>query len=134
MNFVLDCSMSVSWCFEDEATASSRRIRDQLLDDTALVPRVLWDLEVWNVLLVAIRRGRIRSVEENARLLAALPVRRVEAPIERALGLGMKHRISSHDALYLALALQEQLPLATLDQELARAARSETLEILGAES
>jgi predicted nucleic acid-binding protein len=128
--FVLDCSMTMAWCFKDEATERTNAVRDQLARDTAMVPRVLWDLEVWNTLLVALRRGRIRALEENVRLLMALPVRRVGAPLERALELGLKHALSSYDALYLGLALREALPLATLDRGLAQAAQAEGLEVL----
>ncbi len=131
MSFVLDSSMTMAWCFKDETTAASAQVRDRLAEETAIVPRILWDLEIWNALLVAHRRGRIRSVSENAVLLAALPVRRIGAPIERVLDLGQKHGLSTYDALYLALALRHGQPLATLDAHLADAARAEGLDVLG---
>ena len=130
--FVLDCSMTMTWCFADEATARTDELRDRLLKHAAVVPRVLWDLEVWNALLVAWRRGRIRELEANARSLMALPVRRLSAPLERALELGAKHALSSYDALYLGLALREGLPLACRDGALTRAAFLEGVEVLPA--
>lgn len=39
--------------------------------------------------------------------------------------LARRHRLTFYDALYLALALREGLPLATLDRALAGAAQRE---------
>jgi predicted nucleic acid-binding protein len=66
------------------------------------------------------------------RLLAALPIKRVAAPLEQVLALAVKHSLSSYDALYLGLALNRRLPVATLDEALTRAARAERLQVLGA--
>ena len=131
MTFVLDASLALAWCFGDEIDEPAARVRDQLATDSAVVPRVLWDLEVWNALLVAFRRGRIASIEENARHLAELPLRRAQAPVEDALAVGLRHGLSSYDALYLALSLRERIPLATRDRRLAAAARTEGLPVLG---
>ena len=131
MSFVLDCSMTISWCFRDESTEQSVAVRDRLVDEIALAPKVLWDLEVWNVLLVAKRKGRIASIEANAEFLFALPVRRVAASMEPVAQLATVHGLSSYDALYLALALETGKPLATLDKRLARAAKGENVPVLG---
>ena len=45
--------------------------------------------------------------------------------------LAFKHGLTTYDATYLALALAEGLPLATLDRQLAAAARAEKVPILG---
>jgi predicted nucleic acid-binding protein len=45
--------------------------------------------------------------------------------------LALKHGLTAYDATYLALAISERLPLATLDRELAAAARGEAVEVLG---
>lgn len=131
MSFVLDCSMALAWCFHDEQTPATTKVRDSLATETAFVPLVLWDLEVRNALLVAHRRGRIRSVEGNAKLLAGLPIERVAAPIDSVLELAVDHRLSAYDALYLALAQQQRVPLATLDAALAKAALATQVEVLG---
>lgn len=134
MTFVLDASLTLAWCFHDELSEPVARVRDQLESEEAVAPRVHWDLEIWNGLLMAFRRGRIRSVEENARLIAELPVERLDAPLEQALILAARHQLSSYDALYLGLSLREAVPLATLDVRLATAARREGLDVLGATS
>ena len=55
---VLDCSLAIAWCFEDEASAAADAILERVRDDGALVP-ALWVWEVANVLTLAARRGRI---------------------------------------------------------------------------
>lgn len=37
--FVLDSSVAMAWCFEDEATEATDAVLDRLRDDRALVPR-----------------------------------------------------------------------------------------------
>ena len=47
------------------------------------------------------------------------------------LALAMAHGLTAYDAAYLALAQERDLPLATLDQKLAAAARREDVALLG---
>ena len=60
--FVLDCSVTMAWCFGDEATPYTNGVRDALVDARAVVPS-LWPLEVANVLLVAERRDRLEKAD-----------------------------------------------------------------------
>ncbi|MCF6370567.1 PIN domain-containing protein [Rhizobium halophilum] len=46
------------------------------------------------------------------------------------LTLAERHSLTAYDAAYLALALERQLPLATLDRKLTKAAQSEGLPSL----
>jgi predicted nucleic acid-binding protein len=73
--FVLDCSIAVAWCFEDEATPETDALLDRLRDEGAAVP-ALWSLEVGNALLQAERRGRLSTAKVAAfvNLLAGLPI------------------------------------------------------------
>ena len=47
------------------------------------------------------------------------------------LAVAMAHGLTAYDAAYLALAQEHGLPLATLDQKLAQAARHEGVALLG---
>ena len=58
MPFVLDASMTMSWCFADESTPYSRRVLDSLLDSYVEVP-ALWTFEIANVLAVNEKRQRL---------------------------------------------------------------------------
>ncbi|WP_025321944.1 type II toxin-antitoxin system VapC family toxin [Deferrisoma camini] len=126
MPFVLDCSVTMAWVFPDEASDTTDRLRDSLLDDTAVVP-ALWPAEVGNVLLVATRRGRINRCDWGriAADLAALPIVVDRIPPDDVLTavvpLADKCGLSVYDGMYLELALRRDLPLATLDKRLAEA-------------
>lgn len=128
MSFVLDCSVAMAWVFPDEATETTGRLRDSLIDGRAFVPS-LWPVEVASVLLAAVRRGHL-GAEEWPRVCASLEALTIEIdPVSMsrtwgaALDLAVRHRLSAYDAMYLELALRMRLPLATLDREVAAAAR-----------
>ena len=53
--FVVDNSVVMAWCFEDEISPYAELILDSLENTTAIVP-LIWPLEVGNVLLVAERK------------------------------------------------------------------------------
>jgi hypothetical protein len=55
---VVDSSVVMAWCFEDEVDKYADSVLDLLVDSEAIVPSI-WPLEVANVLLVAERRQRL---------------------------------------------------------------------------
>jgi hypothetical protein len=64
--FVLDASVAVAWCFEDEATRFTENVLDLLsAGGEALVPSI-WPVEVANALLIAERRNRIALAQVTA--------------------------------------------------------------------
>ena len=133
-DFVLDASVTAAWRFHDEASDASNALRRSLAHNTAVVPR-LWHLESANMLLIAERRRRISPARctELLDFLSALPIR-TEDEYRRAhnpvLHLARKHRLTIYDAVYLDLALQQTLPLATRDNDLQRTAKSAGVELL----
>jgi len=60
----MDISVTMSWCFEDEATPASDAVLDRLGAEQAAVPSS-WPLEVANVLLVAERRKRLTEARAS---------------------------------------------------------------------
>jgi predicted nucleic acid-binding protein len=131
MPFVLDASIVLDWALE-ERRAAAEAARQRLIGDTALVPS-LWWFEVRNGLVIAERRRRT-SAEISAaflRQLAGFPV--VIAPLSdetALLTLARRHGLTAYDAAYLELALRDGLDLATLDTELADAARAEGISLV----
>ncbi|WP_068402822.1 type II toxin-antitoxin system VapC family toxin [Kribbia dieselivorans] len=124
-NLVIDTSVTMAWCFEDEASEASDVVLEEVGRAGARVPS-LWHLEVTNVLLVAERKRRITSAQA-ARFLALLGQLDLEvahevAPMPELLELARRHRLSAYDASYLSLAERTGSRLATLDAALARAA------------
>jgi predicted nucleic acid-binding protein len=131
--FVIDTSIAMAWCFEDEATASTDAVLDRLRDDEAAVPAI-WPLEVANVLLVAERRGRLSEARANRflELLTQLPIEVDDAPRDRVgiVAAGRRHELSAYDASYLVLAERLSASIATLDRRLAKAAERAGVELL----
>lgn len=126
-DFVLDNSIVMAWCFEDEATAYTDTVQDQLVKSTAFVPAI-WPLEVTNVLIVAERKKRIGKADSGhfVALLSQLPIKVEPTESERVfhdiLSLARQYKLSSYDASYLELAIRKGLPIASLDKAIVRAA------------
>ena len=133
MPFVIDASVVATWLLPDESTPEIEALLDRTPLDPAVAPDLLWH-EVRSIVLTAIRRGRIAEpdMEPALHALSALAVHNGGAGDgPTTLRLAQRHRLSSYDSTYLALALNQQLPLATLDRRLAAAARTEGLQVLG---
>ena len=65
------------------------------------------------------------------RILRGLSLSTIAPPDDRSiLTLAERHTLTAYDAAYLALALDRQLPLATLDRKLTEAAEREGLPLL----
>ncbi len=126
--FVVDCSVAMAWLFRGEATPRTTGLLRRLATETAVVP-AWWFIEITDVLAMAERKGRVNPGQSDA-FIAAIGTLRIardnEAP-DRAFhqisGLCRAHRLTSYDALYPDLALRNSLPLATLDEDLRRAAK-----------
>lgn len=133
MTFVLDASMALAWCFEDEAGPASDEILNRLKSDDAVVPS-LWILEVANALVTAERRKRLTPAQ-NANfvsIIAALPIVIDEAvpAMNEHIALAREHSLSSYDAAYLSTCLRYGYPLATTDAALAAAAKAAKIKLL----
>lgn len=124
---VVDSSIALTWCFDDEASPETDALFERVRDHGAVVPG-LWYLELSNVLLQAEKRGRIASAEVSTRLdlIARLPISVDHETTARAwqdiLSLARKERLTTYDATYLELALRREIPLLTRDNDLAQAA------------
>ena len=136
MSFVLDSSLSLTWCFEDERTDATDALLERVAQSGATAP-ALWPLEVLNALAMAERRWRIDS-ERRQRLagfLHDLPVMIDDETASQAWAvtsqLAARFRLTVYDAAYLELAQRLNLPLATLDQELRAAATALGVTLLG---
>jgi predicted nucleic acid-binding protein len=125
---VVDSSIALTWCFEDEASLETDRLFERIRDDGAIVPG-LWHLELSNVLLQAERRGRISRADIVLRLglIADLPISVDQETAARSLReiltLARSEQLTTYDAAYLELAVRRALPLMTKDGELADAAK-----------
>jgi predicted nucleic acid-binding protein len=133
--FVIDASVALAWCFDDEATAASRALLDRFGQERAEVPS-LWHLELANALALSERRRRITAarVSEFIDLIDGLPIVVDPETPARALGavlaLARREGLSAYDASYLELAMRRGVPLATKDGPLAQAAQRVGVSLL----
>ncbi len=127
--YVLDSSVALSWCFEDESTTETSTLLKAMGKGEweALVPP-LWPYEMVNVLLGAVRRKRITEAQMQSFIgnILRLPIQAVEQDMElifrRLEPLATQHDLTAYDTAYLELALSEGLPIATKDDALRKAA------------
>ena len=127
--FVLDASVTLAWLIDRTVPPYAARIRQLLLAGNRAVVPPLWRLEIANAFLVAERRGLLtsadtaeilqsfyggiaRSIEESQQVL----------PLQRVLASAREFQLTAYDAEYLDTARAQELPLATLDRQLERAA------------
>jgi|HubBroStandDraft_6_1064221.scaffolds.fasta_scaffold193741_3 predicted nucleic acid-binding protein len=129
MRFVLDASVGLAWVVDANpdpyAAGVQRRVNS---GDRATVP-AFWQLEISNVLAVVQRRGQLnaKEIDEGLKYYEGFLARHTDIVtvvpsmrelLRKALELGL----TSYDAMYIDLALTENLPLATLDKGLRAAA------------
>ena len=131
MNFVLDNSVVMRWYFGDGSASDleyASRVLDSMASAEVLVPGV-WGLEVANVLARAEAKGLTTEArtETFVGMLNRMDISTDSATSVQALSgilqLVRRYNLSSYDASYLELAMREDLPLATLDDDLRRAAQ-----------
>lgn len=136
MSLVLDSSATLAWIYSEETTDAVRNVFDLLMQAGAWVPGI-WRLEVANVLEMGIRRHRHSAHFRDATLadLSQIPIQ-VDAETDRqawnaTLLLAQRYQLTLYDAAYLELAIRRDIALATLDEDLRRAAGSEKIRLLG---
>ncbi|MFC3165855.1 type II toxin-antitoxin system VapC family toxin [Ciceribacter thiooxidans] len=133
MAFIVDASVAGAWLLPDEENALAEEAMARLAEDDAVAPDLLRH-EIRSILLSAEKRGRISDdfVHSALARFRGLPLQLVGPGDDtEVVRLSRKYRLSSYDAAYLAIALLEQLPLATLDRRLAEAARAEGVALFG---
>jgi len=133
MNFVLDASVAMSWLLGD-GVATARAYAMGVLeamkseDNRAIVP-VVWNLEVANVIAKAEQNGLLVEAQSEAflEMLSGLDIDvdsdTVATALSDTLQIARRYRLSAYDASYMELSLRSGISLATLDQDLHKAAR-----------
>ncbi|MBX9596926.1 MAG: type II toxin-antitoxin system VapC family toxin [Roseomonas sp.] len=139
MSLVVDASIAIAWCVEAEQTPAIMALLDRVGEEGAEAP-ALWPLEAANTLVMLSRRKRLSAEQRDDQIafLRDLPVALDDATATQAWGataiLAERHRLSVHDAAYLELALRRDLPLATLDEGLRKAAVQAGVSVVPLES
>jgi predicted nucleic acid-binding protein len=131
---IVDASVSVGWMLEDEENELLSSALMAVRQEGALVP-LHWHFEIRNALLMSVRRRRLSEAGLAQRLawLDQLDIRSDhESHLGSTLSLAIEYGLTFHDALYLELSNRRQFPLATLDDDLARAARAIAVDVYSA--
>lgn len=134
--FVVDASITLAWCFDDETTETTDSLLRRLLLEGAIAP-AHWPLEVANGLRFGEKRGRLSRAKLSTAesLLGDLLVDVVSIDIAAALRAGevaRRHDLSVYDAAYLELAASRGIGLATLDSRLSAACRKAHVPLIAA--
>jgi len=134
--FVLDASTALGWLLDRPVLARALRARQLILSGAIPVVPALWRHEVSNGVVVAERRGRLtaeqietlsKDLDDFADTLQIDPVIvRSSVLIETA----RRTHLTVYDAAYVELAARRGLPLATLDEKLAEAARRDKVTLI----
>jgi len=130
---VIDASIASAWCFPDEQTDYTKAVFQAVSSSAvdSVAPR-LWAYEIRNSVLMGLRRGRISKADSEQFLVSLneLNVRLSEpASYDEVFALAQEHGLTVYDAAYLNLAIQERIPLASLDRQLVRAAEAAGVEL-----
>lgn len=131
IGFVLDASVTLRWALLD-GSGADRAYADAVLtsraDTPAYVP-ALWCVEVIHVL-----RGADTAGKMGEAALAAFVYQLSHSPIHidaaaaqglmlQVAAMGRENRITAYDAQYFELVRRFNMPLATLDKDLRKAAK-----------
>jgi predicted nucleic acid-binding protein len=136
VSLVIDRSITLAWCFDDERSAAADTVLDQVTAIGATVPS-LWRLEVANALHMAVKRKRIDAAFRDASLadLGALRIT-IDTDTDRhawttTLRLAERYSLTLYDAAYIELAHRLGYALATLDQDMRAAGDALGIKLLG---
>ena len=133
MAIVIDASVALAWYLPNEqGNARADAVAVQIAREQALVPPIFW-YEVRNILVRSERQGRIDPVDTR-RFLGQLNALGIEMDLAHdeliVLELARRHRLSVYDAAYLETALRRRARIATLDNAIAAASFTESVDNL----
>jgi len=127
----MDNSVTMRWFFGDgkpQELAYASKVLDAIKKTSAHVPAT-WGLEVANVIAKAEAKAMVTEARSGAflEMLEGVGIKVDVTTFAHALSdtlqLARRYKLSAYDASYLELALRLGMPLATLDEDLQKAAK-----------
>ena len=125
------------WLFGNAVTPLAEDVIERMLGGAIAHVPVLWLYEAVAVITKAQRTGGL-SQEDAHGFIEDLRSLEIVVDYEGAAQiffevrrLAYEYRLSGYDAAYLELAVRKSLPLATLDEELRRAAVAAGVDLVG---
>jgi predicted nucleic acid-binding protein len=135
--FVLDASVALRWFLDNPVPAYAESVKHLFLKGARAVVPALWHLEMGNALVLSERRSILISADVDRALIdleeiiaQAVDTDSSLVSVRQSMATARAFHLSTYDAAYLELARREQVPLATLDDQLRAAARRATVELV----
>ena len=130
---VLDASVVAAWFLRGQTTSSADALLDRA-DEFDFVAPFVFPAEVRSLLLKSERAKRMAAAQSEAALeeLRALSIETETPPDEdewpAIMAMARSEGLSVYDSLYLELSLRRELPLASRDAALLKAAERRGLD------
>ena len=139
MSLVLDASVTLAWCFEDEQTPAVMDLLDRIAETGGVAPlrgpsKPSTGSSPRSAGAGSPRRRAQRWPHSCAQLPITLDGDTAERVWDATARLASQFKLSVYDAAYLELAQRRRLPLASLDQDLRTAAKASGIDVLGVAS
>ena len=120
-NFILDCSVYMSWCLNEDTIKASSKILNSITKKGIIVSS-LWVYEVTNTLTVSVRRKKLTVADARGLIndIQLLPIEFDKPTTESMFGIfniANEHKLSAYDAAYIELALRTNMQIASFDKE-----------------
>lgn len=131
-SYVLDASVAGAWLFEETQDKSAIQFRNHALGCVAIIPQ-LFRYEISNLILNNTHKNETAARKAAFKFIESIPVM-MDFKTPRYLDLvelATEAQLTAYDAIYLELAIRYEVPLATFDKKLAKAATKQGIEILG---
>ena len=116
---VLDTSVAIAWYLPETFATEARRWRQRMIDgEVELVVPGLHYWEIANVLRTYVMRGEIDTdlASDIYRLHLDAPLVVQEPTRAEVLSTALKHGATAYDAVFIALALEADVPLLTAER------------------
>jgi len=128
-DFICDNSVAMRWVFPSAKKSDmtyALAVAESIEHARAVVPP-LWEMECVNVINKEVAKKIIELQKAQEILAYVADLVMVDRESQVAIGIlfdyALRFRISAYDAMYLCLAKERHLPLATLDADLKQAAQ-----------
>lgn len=128
MRIVVDTSTVIAVVVGE--TEKARLI--ELTKDATIVAPPSIDWEVGNAFTAMLKRSRINLAQaiEAIEVYQEISLEIVEIDLKEAIRLAGKHNIYAYDAYILQCAIEHNLPLISLDQDMINVAKQEGVQVL----
>jgi predicted nucleic acid-binding protein len=131
---VLDAALVIDWLTERQPPVSPET-HEALIREPLVVPSH-WPMEIGNALRADLEAATV-SVQDIDRICEQLEILEVQVQRPHALGetgalagFAARHKLSTYDAAYVQLALENRATLATLNRDMRAAASALNIPLL----